>query len=92
MRLPKKRRQTDERPMPQMPQELELRGEGEGQTFFCACGYKEKLSAFQERRNREKGSKISKKEVARYLKEQEKETKAGINTALKDALSKFKLE
>ena len=29
---------------------MELRGEGENQMFACVCGYREKLSAFQERR------------------------------------------
>ena len=82
-------KQTNAR-CPKCHKRLELRGEGEGQTFVCVCGHKEKLSAFQERREKEKKGKVSKKEVARYLKEQEKEE--GINSALKDALSKLKFE
>ncbi|WP_019120897.1 DNA topoisomerase III [Brevibacillus massiliensis] len=77
---------------PQCHKRLELRGEGEGQTFVCVCGYKEKLSAFQARRSKEKNSKMSKREVAQYLKQQEKEADGMMNTALKDALAKLKLE
>lgn len=32
---------------------LELVGKGDGQRFVCSCGYKEKLSAFQERKKKE---------------------------------------
>jgi len=77
---------------PKCHKRMELRGEGEGQTFVCACGYKEKLSAFQERRSKEKNSQLSRREISRYLKEQEKEAAKGINTALKDALANFKFE
>ncbi|MGG1659236.1 DNA topoisomerase III [Brevibacillus sp. NRS-1366] len=84
-------KQTNAR-CPQCHKRLELRGEGEGQTFVCVCGHREKLKTFQERRDKEKGSKVSKKEVAKYLNGQEKDTNEGLNSALKDALSKFKFE
>ncbi|MGF9827040.1 DNA topoisomerase III, partial [Brevibacillus agri] len=84
-------KQTNAR-CPKCHKRLEMRGEGEGQMFVCACGHREKLSTFKERREKEKGSKVSKKEVAKYLKSQEKESDEGINFALKDALSKFKFE
>lgn len=77
---------------PKCHKRLELQGQGEGQTFVCACGHREKLTTFQERRDKEKGSKVSKKEVAKYLKSQEKDTDEGMNTALKDALAKFKFD
>lgn len=77
---------------PKCHKRLELQGQGEGQTFVCACGHREKLTTFQERRDKEKGSKVSKKEVAKYLKTQEKDTDDGMNTALKDALAKFKFD
>lgn len=83
-------RQTNAR-CPQCHKRLELRGEGEKQMFVCVCGHREKLSTFQERRNKEKGSKVSKREVAQYLKGQDKESD-GINSALKDALAKLKLD
>lgn len=68
---------------------LELRGEGEGQIFVCGCGYREKLSAFNERKKKEK-SNISKKEASQYLKEQRKTGSEPINSALADALAKLK--
>ncbi len=37
---------------PQCKKKLELRGEGAGQIFACKCGYREKLSTFQERRKK----------------------------------------
>lgn len=77
---------------PKCHKRLELQGQGEGQTFVCACGHREKLSTFQERREKEKGSKVSKKEVAKYLKSQDQDTDEGLNTALKDALSKLKFD
>lgn len=76
---------------PQCRKKLELRGEGEGQIFICSCGHREKLSTFNERRSKEKGSNVSKKEVSKYLQQQNKEADDGMNTALRDALAKLKL-
>jgi DNA topoisomerase-3 len=75
---------------PNCHKRLELRGEGEGKIFVCSCGYREKLSSFNERRKREK-NRISKKEVSQYFKKQEKSKNKSINTELADALLKFKL-
>ncbi|MBE3570424.1 MAG: DNA topoisomerase III, partial [Bacillales bacterium] len=76
---------------PQCHKRLELRGEGEGQLFVCMnCGFKEKWAAFNERRKKEKQNQASKKDVARYLKNQAKEEP--VNTALADALKKLKLK
>ncbi|SDK73905.1 DNA topoisomerase III [Natronincola ferrireducens] len=75
---------------PNCHKKLELKGQGEGQIFVCSCGHRERLSAFQERK-KQQGSKVSKKEVSKYLKQQEKEKDKPINTALADALSKLKL-
>jgi DNA topoisomerase-3 len=74
---------------PKCKKKLELRGEGENQTFTCVCGHREKLSSFEERKSKEK-SKISKKEVNNFLKQQKKEKEEPLNTDLADALSKFK--
>ncbi len=76
---------------PNCKKRLELRGEGEGKIFTCSCGYREKLSAFNERKKKY-NNKVSKKEVNRYLKKQKKENKEPINTQLSDALSKLKLD
>lgn len=67
---------------------MELRGKGPGQIFTCKCGYKEKLTAFQERRKKE-GAGVSKKDVARYLNQHKDEAKAPINPAFADALAKL---
>ncbi|MDR2024940.1 MAG: DNA topoisomerase III [Hungatella sp.] len=69
---------------------LELRGKGDGQIFVCRCGYKEKLSAFKERRTRE-GAGVSKKDVAKYLNQQKKEGNKPINSAFADAFAKLNL-
>ena len=75
---------------PACHKKMELWGKGEDASFICSCGHKEKMSKFKERRSRE-GAGISKKEVARYLKKQEKEAKEPINTAFADALKNIKL-
>lgn len=76
---------------PNCHKKLELRGEGEGQIFVCNCGYKEKLSAFNDRKKKDSG-KVSKKDVQKFMQEQKKESNQPINSALADALSKFKLD
>lgn len=75
---------------PNCHKRLELRGEGEGKIFVCKCGYREKLSAFNKRKETENKS-ISKKEAAKYLTKQNKKQDENINTALADALAKLKL-
>lgn len=77
---------------PNCHKKLELTGEGEGQIFTCSCGYKEKLSSFNERRKKEKNSNVSKKEVMKYLNKQKSESDEPLNTALADALAKLKLD
>jgi DNA topoisomerase-3 len=68
-----------------------LVGKGEGQLFTCACGHKEKLAAFQERRKKE-GAGVSKKDVANYMNQIKKEETVPINTAFADAFAKIKLD
>jgi len=69
---------------------LELRGEGEGQIFVCSCGHREKLSTFKERRSKEKNSKVSKKDVQKYLKQQNKQEDEPFNNPFAEALAKLK--
>ena len=69
---------------------MELVGDGENQKFVCSCGHKEKLSAFKARKEKE-GNSMSKKEVRRYLKKQQKEAEEPVNNAFAEALSKIKL-
>ncbi|KAJ51971.1 DNA topoisomerase-3 [Clostridium tetanomorphum] len=74
---------------PNCHKKLELRGEGEGKIFVCSCGYKEKLSAFNERKKNDI-SKVTKRDVAKYLKDQKKANEEPINSALAEALAKLK--
>lgn len=74
---------------PNCHKKLELRGEGEGQIFVCSCGYREKLSAFNDRKKHE-SNKLTKRDVSRYLKEQKKSNEEPINSALAEALAKLK--
>lgn len=74
---------------PNCHKKLELRGEGEGQIFVCSCGHREKMSTFQERRKKNQNSKVSKRDVAKYMKNQNDEF---TNSALADALSKLNLK
>lgn len=69
---------------------MEMTGKGEAQRFVCSCGYKEKLSAFQERKKKETGG-ASKKDVNQYLNKQKKEAQEPINNAFADAFAKLKL-
>lgn len=69
---------------------MELRGKGDGQIFVCRCGHKEKLAAFQERRKKE-GAGVSKRDVAQYLNQQEKEAGEPVNNAFSKALAGIKL-
>ncbi len=77
---------------PNCHKKLELHGEGEGKKFVCSCGYREKYTSFSERKEKEKNSKASKKDVNNYLKDQKKTKDEPINTALADALAKLKFK
>ncbi len=70
---------------------MELKGKGDGQVFVCKCGYKEKLKAFQERRKKE-GAGVTKRDVAKYLNQQSKETEEPLNNALARMLAGIKLD
>ena len=74
---------------PKCHKKMELRGHGDGHIFVCKCGYKEKLSSFQERRKKE-GAGVSKRDVARYLNQQKKEAEAPLNNAFADAFARMK--
>lgn len=75
---------------PNCHKKMELRGKGDGQIFVCKCGYKEKLSSFQERRKKE-GAGVTKRDVAKYLNKQKKEADQPINSAFADAFAKLNL-
>ena len=75
---------------PQCHKKMEMRGQGEAQTFTCKCGFHEKLSSYNKRKGQNKNRKVSKNEVSNYMKKQNKEEP--INTALADALAKLKFD
>lgn len=72
---------------PNCHKKLEIRGEGEKQMFFCKCGHREKIDAFNERKNSNK--KISTSDVNKFLTEQNKEIKTKSPFA---SLSNLKLD
>lgn len=76
---------------PQCKKKLELLGEGAGQIFACKCGYREKLSTFQERRKKESGNKADKRDVQKYMKQQKKEEEP-LNNPFAEALKKLKFD
>ncbi len=69
---------------------MELYVKGTEETFICACGYKEKLSAFQARREKE-GAGVKKRDVQNYLRKQQKEAREPVNNAFAQALAGIKL-
>lgn len=69
---------------PECHKKMEIRGEGDKQSFYCVCGYREKLENFKKR----KSTQVNKKEVKRFMRQQE--TGENINSSLADALSKWK--
>ncbi|SHM64833.1 DNA topoisomerase III [Gracilibacillus kekensis] len=72
---------------PNCHKRMEMRGQGEGQTFSCVCGYREKLSTFQKRKEKQGKNKATKRDVNKYMKKQDDDF---ANTALADALAKLK--
>lgn len=73
---------------PNCHKKMEIIKKGDEETFVCQCGYKEKMSAFKARREKE-GAGVSKKDVQKYLKKQKDEP---INNAFAQALSGIKLD
>ena len=75
---------------PKCHKRMEMYVKGKEETFVCQCGYKEKLSAFQARRQKE-GAGIGKRDVQNYLRRQQKEANEPVNNAFAQALSGIKL-
>lgn len=71
---------------PNCKKRMKLYGEGEGQTFTCTCGHREKLSTFEERRKKQQNKRVSKKDIQKYMKKQDDFK----NNALAEALAKLK--
>ena len=75
---------------PKCHKRMEMYVKGKEETFVCQCGYKEKLSAFQARRQKE-GEGVGKRDVQNYLRRQQKEANEPVNNAFAQALSGIKL-
>lgn len=69
---------------PECHKKLEMRGEGDKKAFSCVCGYREKLSDFEKRKE---SSGAGKRDVAKYMQQQAKQKPAG--NALADQLAKW---
>ena len=76
---------------PKCHKRMEMLVKGKEDTFVCACGYKEKLSAFQARREKE-GAGVNKRDVQKYMRQQQKEAKEPVNNAFAQALAGIKLD
>ena len=75
---------------PKCHKRMEMYVKGKEETFVCQCGYKEKLSAFQARRQKE-GAGVGKRDVQNYLRRQQKEANEPVNNTFAQALSGIKL-
>ncbi len=69
---------------PECHKKLEMRGEGDKKAFFCVCGYREKLSDFEKRKE---SSGAGKRDVAKYMQQQSKQKTA--SNPLADQLAKW---
>ena len=75
---------------PKCHKRMEMYVKGKEEMFVCQCGYKEKLSAFQARRQKE-GAGVGKRDVQNYLRRQQKEANEPVNNAFAQAWSGIKL-
>lgn len=76
---------------PKCHKRMEMIVKGKEETFVCACGYKEKLSSFQARRKKE-GAGVNKRDVQKYMRQQQKEAKEPVNNGFAQALAGIKLD
>ena len=67
---------------PECHKKLSIRGEGDQKSFYCVCGYRERLSVFEER----KATEVGKKEVERFMTEQRSQQR-GTDNQLNSALA-----
>lgn len=76
---------------PKCHKRMELVLKRKEETFVCVCGYKEKLSSFQARREKE-GAGVNKRDVQNYMRKQQQEAREPVNNAFAQALSGIRLE
>ncbi|MCR5484200.1 MAG: DNA topoisomerase III [Clostridiales bacterium] len=71
---------------PNCHKKLEMRGEGDKKTFYCVCGYREKLSDFEKKKT---DAGAGKRDVEKYLRAQNSRDNTPKNSALADQLAKW---
>lgn len=71
---------------PECHKAMQIRGEGDKKSFYCVCGFREKVSDFEAKKAKDGASKF---EVKNFLAKQEKENK-GFNNTLAAQLEKWK--
>src|SRR5699024_2336700 len=71
---------------PDCKTKMRTSGEGSGKTFTCASGHREKLATFNERKKKQQNQRVSKKDVNKYMKQQDDFK----NNALAEQLAKLK--
>lgn len=76
---------------PNCHKKMELVGSGGQAMFVCRCGYKERLFRFKERRAAE-GAGVTKRDVAAYMKKQQKQANESANGAMAAALAGIRLD
>ena len=74
---------------PTCHKKMEIRGDGDSKLFVCGCGYREKLSAFNKRRDSEKSG-LDKRDVSKFLNHQD--TSSNINSGMAEAFAKLNLK
>ncbi len=72
---------------PECHKKLEMRGEGEKKMFYCSCGYREKLSDFNKRKE---SAGAGKRDVENYMRQQSKQKVA--NNPFADLLANWSEE
>lgn len=77
---------------PECHKKLEIRGEGQGKIYVCPnCNFREKFLTFN-KRFKENGGKLNKRDVSKYMKKMKKENNVSINSTLAEALANLKLK
>lgn len=71
---------------PECHKKMELRGEGDKKMFTCVCGYRERLSDFNKRRE-DKGA--GKADVMTYMRKQQKQQNDNSNNPFADLLKNW---
>ena len=74
---------------PECHKKLEVRGAEGKKLYACKCGFRENFESFN-KKLAENSSKLSKREVSKFLHKQENKEQGPFNSALADALAKLK--